>query len=106
MQFFYLGALLFSLAGMMVLDRRYRLALFYQWQRTVLTVGIGVMVFVVWDILGIWLGVFFSGHSPYMSGLYLGPEFPVEELVFLTFLCYITLVMYRLWEVKWRPISH
>lgn len=104
MQYAYLATILFSLLGMGVLDWRYRLALFHDTLRAVMTVGIGVLVFIVWDIFGISLGIFFSGHSPYMSGMYLGPEFPVEELLFLTFLCYFTLVMYRFGETKWRRI--
>lgn len=102
MQFTYLGALLFSLVGMGILDWRYRLALFYDPRRTLIVVGIGVVVFTLWDALGIMLGIFFSGHSPYMSGMYLAPEYPVEELFFLTFLCYFTLVFYRLGVTKWR----
>lgn len=102
MHFLYLGALLFSFAGMITLDWRHKLALFYDIRRTLLTVGVGVTVFILWDIFGIALGIFFSGQSQYMSGLYLGPEFPVEELLFLTFLCYFTLVMYRLLETRWQ----
>lgn len=101
MQYAYLGALLFSLMGMIVLDRRFRLALFHNLRNSLITVGIGVGVFIVWDIFGIALGVFFSGHSPFMSGIYLGPEFPLEELLFLSFLCYFTLVMYRFGETVW-----
>lgn len=104
MQFAYLFVLLFSLAGMATLDWRHKLAFFYDSRRTLITLAIGVGVFIVWDIFGIALGIFFSGHSPYMSGWYLGPEFPVEELLFLTFLCYFTLTMYRLLEEKWQRI--
>ncbi len=101
MQYAYLGALLLSLISMIILDRRFNLALFHNLRRTLISVGIGVAIFIIWDIFGIALGIFFSGQSPYMRGLYLGPEFPIEELVFLTFLCYFTLVMYRLGETVW-----
>lgn len=101
MQYAYMAVILFSLAGIATLDKRYRLALFHNARQALVTVAIGVAVFIVWDILGIAFGIFFSGHSPYMSGVYLGPEFPIEELLFLTFLCYFTLVMYRLGEVRW-----
>jgi len=104
MSLLYLAALLFSLAGMVILDKRYRLAFFHNWRRATITLGIGLGIFIIWDILGIGRGIFFSGQSPYMSGLYLGPEFPIEELFFLTFLCYFTLNMYRLWETKWSRI--
>ena len=83
MQYAYMAVILFSLMGIIILDKRYRLALFHNARRAVVTVAIGVAVFIMWDIFGIAFGVFFSGHSPYMSGIYLGPEFPVEELLFL-----------------------
>lgn len=101
MQYVYLAGICFSLLGMVVLDKKYQLAWYCNSRRTLATLAIGVAIFTVWDILGIALGIFFSGHSPYMSGIYLGPEFPVEELLFLIFLCYFTLVMYRLGEIKW-----
>lgn len=104
MQYSYLAALVFSCLGMGVLDRRYSLALFYNSRRTLATIGVGVVIFTIWDIAGIALGIFFSGQTQYLSGLYLGPEYPLEELIFLTFLCYFTLVMYRLGEKKWRPM--
>lgn len=100
MQYAYLLVILFSLLGMTLLDWRHTLALFYNARRTLLIVSIAVALFIVWDIAGIGLGIFFSGHSPYMSGIYLGPEFPLEELLFLTFLSYFTLVVYRFMEVK------
>lgn len=102
MQYSYLLAILLSISGMVILDWRYSLALFHDARRSLITLAVGVMIFIIWDIFGITLGIFFSGHSPYMSGIYLGPEFPVEELLFLTFLCYLTLVMYRFGESKWR----
>ena len=101
MNWLYLSALLVSFSGMAVIDRRYSLAFFEDSKRTFLTVLVSVGVFVVWDIAGIALGIFYSGNSPYMSRLYLGPEFPIEELVFLTFLTYFTLVMYRFWSKRW-----
>lgn len=102
MNLLYLGALLVSFAGMAVIDHRYRLAFFHDARRALYTLTVGVLVFIVWDVLGIGLGIFFSGQSPYMSGWYLAPEFPIEELVFLTFLCYFTLVTYVFMETKWR----
>lgn len=86
----------------MLLDWRHRLAYFLRPKATITTLAVGVATFVVWDCIGISLGVFFSGNSPYMSGLYLGPEFPVEELFFLYFLCYFTLIMFRLGEKRWQ----
>lgn len=104
MSFFYLGAILFSFLGMVLLDRHEKLAFYSDAKRTLLTLLVGVVVFIIWDIFGIVFGVFFSGESPYMTGWYLAPEFPIEEFFFLTFLCYFTLMMYRLLEKRWRRI--
>lgn len=106
MEYAYLAAIIVSFIGMMLLDWLHYLALFTHPKRTALAVGVGVGLFIVWDILGISLGIFFSGRSEYMSGIYLAPEFPVEELLFLTFLCYFVLVMYRLGERVWQRISY
>ena len=97
----YLAVLLFSFAGMATLDYRHKLAFFHNRRRTLITLAVGVAVFTVWDIAGVALGIFFTGNSPYITGVMLGPEYPLEELVFLTFLCYFTLVIYRLLEEKW-----
>ena len=97
----YLALLLLSIAGIGLLDWRHKLALFYDRRRTLLTVALTVTIFIIWDIFGIALGIFFSAHSPYMSGIYLMAEFPIEELIFLTFLCYFTLSAYRFGEAKW-----
>lgn len=93
--FIYLIALAVSLAGMVALDHRHRLAIFDGHTiRTLVTVAAGVAVFSVWDVAGISAGVFFQGPGPYQSGLMVGPEFPVEELFFLTLLCYTSLLAY------------
>lgn len=101
MKLAYLAAILFSTFGMVMLDKRFALALFHDARRTIIAIAIGVAVFIAWDILGISMGIFFSGSSPYTTGLFLAPEFPVEELFFLTFLCYFTLIIYRLLERQW-----
>ena len=100
-QFYYLAALLFSLSGLAVLDRRYKLAFWLDKKRALLTLGIGLAVFVVWDIAGIGLGIFLHGNSRYTLPFRLGPEFPLEELFFLALLCYTSLLIYtgskKLW---------
>lgn len=89
------------MAGMVTLDWRWRLAFFHDWQRTAKTIALGVIVFLLWDVLGIRLGIFFVGNSLYDSGILLAPELPLEELFFLTFLCYFTLITYQI--VRRRP---
>lgn len=101
MSFLYLAALLLSTCCLLLVDHKWKLAFFKDARRTSFAVGLGVLAFIIWDAFGIALGIFFSGNSPYMSGLYLAPEFPVEELFFLFFLCYFTLLCYRFLEEKW-----
>jgi len=95
-QWFYLIALLFSIAGLGVLDYKHKLALFHDSKRTLLTIGAAMAVFIVWDIFGIFFGVFFHGQSPYALPYLLAPEFPLEELFFLFLLSYVTLLIYLL----------
>lgn len=100
MKWLYLGTLVMSIVSMLLIDRRWSLVFFYNKTKAALTLAMSVLVFILWDIVGILAGVFFSGHSPYMSGLYLAPEFPVEELLFLFFLCYFTLILYTAGEKR------
>lgn len=88
----YLGALLVSLAGLAALDRQFALAFFRDARRAGLTVGLGVVGFLGWDLAGLGLGIFARGTSPHMTGLLLAPELPVEEAFFLTLLCYTALL--------------
>jgi lycopene cyclase domain-containing protein len=89
----YLGALVVSLAGMAALDRKFQLFFWRSPARAGLVLGIGVAFFACWDLFGIGLGIFERGVSAFMSGITLAPEFPLEELFFLTFLCYLTMIL-------------
>jgi lycopene cyclase domain-containing protein len=91
MSILYLLTLLVSLGGMVVLDRRFRLFFWRCAARAALVLGIGVLFFLGWDLLGIGLGIFYRGETSVMTGLQLAPELPLEEFFFLTFLCYLTM---------------
>ncbi|TAH32126.1 lycopene cyclase domain-containing protein [Candidatus Saccharibacteria bacterium] len=91
----YLFALLLSIGGLAVLDWRYRLAFWHDARRSGVTLLYGILIFVVWDILGIALGIFKHGNSPLALPFTLLPEFPVEEIFFLGLLCYCTLLLFR-----------
>lgn len=95
MQWAYLAGLVVSLAGLGTLDWRYRVALFAEPVRTVVTLVLSVVVFLVWDFIGVGLGIFFIGDTEYLSGLTIAPEVPVEEVFFLTLLTYQTLLLWR-----------
>ena len=85
----YLGALLVSLAGMVVLDRRFTLFFWRAPRAAAVVLVLWVAFFLAWDLVGINAGIFYRGETSFMTGLQLAPELPVEELVFLTFLCYL-----------------
>jgi lycopene cyclase domain-containing protein len=90
----YLAALLVALTGMVVLDRRFRLFFWADPARAAGVLVIGVLFFLGWDLAGIRLGIFFRGETPFMTGLQLAPELPVEEAFFLALLCYLTMNLY------------
>ncbi|SEA72067.1 lycopene cyclase domain-containing protein [Leifsonia sp. 21MFCrub1.1] len=92
MTFLYLGCLLISLAAMVLLDARFRLVFWRDARRAAIGLGLGLAFFLAWDAAGILLGVFARGESPLMTGVELAPELPLEEVFFLLFLCYLTLV--------------
>lgn len=95
MTFLYFGALLVSIAGMVVLDRRFRLFFWAAPVRAGIVLALGVAFFLVWDVAGIAVGVFFRGEHPgVMTGIQLAPELPLEELFFLVLLCYTTMNAY------------
>jgi len=87
----YLACLLVSLGGMVVLDRRFRLFFWRDARRAAIVLPVGVLFFLVWDLVGIGAGVFFRGETEFMTGLQLAPELPVEEAFFLALLCYLTM---------------
>ena len=87
----YLVALLISLTGMVVLDRRFGLFFWRDARRAGIVLVAGVVFFFVWDLVGIGAGVFFRGETAFMTGVQVAPEVPLEEIFFLTLLCYLTM---------------
>ncbi len=94
-QLFYMFALTISIGLLLSVDYRYKLAFWHDARRTAWTVGVTMLVFVVWDIIGINLGIFYKGDSRYMLPFVIAQEFPVEELLFLFLLSFVTLLLYR-----------
>jgi len=96
MSFAYLAVLGASIACMVLVDVRFRLVFAVPGgaRRAIVLVAAGVAFFLAWDLAGIALGIFHRAENPVSTGLLLAPELPVEELVFLAFLTYLTLVVY------------
>ena len=93
MNLIYLLFLLASIGCMVLVDRRYRLFFWKDVRRATLVLAVGLAFFLAWDLLGIHLGIFALGETTLMTGVLLAPELPIEELVFLGFLCYLTMVL-------------
>ena len=91
--FAYLAGLLAVIGCMALIDARWRLVFWRAPAAAAVTVAVGVAFFLAWDAAGILLGVFFRGRSDIVTGVELAPELPLEEPVFLAFLCYLTLVL-------------
>ncbi|WP_114854300.1 lycopene cyclase domain-containing protein [Brachybacterium sp. YJGR34] len=94
----YLISLLVSAAGMALVDRRFRLVLWCAPRRAVLVLALSAGFFLLWDLAAISAGHYMAGRSEAMTGIMLAPELPLEELVFVTFLSYTTLVLRGLAE--------
>ena len=101
MSFFYLAALLVSITGMVALDVRFRLFFAVAPLRAAIVLVVGVAFFLVWDVAGIGLGIFFRGNPELLTGTLLAPELPLEELFFLILLCYTTMNAYGFAALRW-----
>ena len=89
----YLASLLIALGAMVLLDARFKLVFWRDARRAAIALAVGLVFFLAWDAFGILFGVFSRGRSPWMTGVELAPELPLEEVFFLLFLCYLTLVL-------------
>jgi lycopene cyclase domain-containing protein len=98
----YLLAILLSAGGIAVIDARWRLAAWRAPLATAAAVAIGVVFFLAWDAVGIATEVFLKGDSPLFLGIDIAPDLPLEELFFLAFLCYLSLVV---WAAAMRMLS-
>lgn len=89
----YALCLLVSAACLVLLDVRFRLVFRRRPVASAAALIIGVAFFIAWDAVGIGLGVFRHLDSTWATGILLAPHFPIEELLFLMFLTYLTLIL-------------
>ncbi|MFK4730989.1 lycopene cyclase domain-containing protein [Agromyces mediolanus] len=94
MTFLHLGLLLVSIGCIALVDARYRLFFWRAPLRATLVVGLGVAMLLAWDVWGIASGIFFREPNAYSTGLLIAPHLPIEEPVFLVFLCQLAMVGY------------
>ena len=93
----YLLFLVVSLGCMVLLDQRLRLFFWQDARRAAVVLAAGLAFFLAWDLAGIGLGIFFRGHNKTI-GVDLAPELPLEEPVFLLFLCYLVMNLFQLFR--------
>ena len=90
----YLSGLIFSLVGLGLLDWRFRTAFTINKKAAAFAILIPTIFFVIWDVAGIAMGIFFRGDTSHLTGIVLAPEFPIEELFFLLLLNYTALTLF------------
>ncbi|GHD04776.1 lycopene cyclase domain-containing protein [Zhihengliuella salsuginis] len=90
----YLLILVALIGCMALLDFRFRLLLWNRPLAGALTLALGTAFFLAWDVWAIHEGIFLHRASPLMTGIMLGDQLPLEELFFLVFLCYQTLILF------------
>ncbi|GAB2876992.1 lycopene cyclase domain-containing protein [Nocardioides pacificus] len=95
-EWLYLLAILASTFCMGLVDRRWTLFLFARPGRALIVLGAGLVLFLAWDLVAIALEIYARGESSAMTGIELAPELPLEELFFIVFLCYHTMVVHGL----------
>lgn len=100
----YLLALLVALTGMVMLDRRFTLFFWRAPWRAAVVLVAGIVFFLAWDLGGVLGHIFFRGETAFMTGLQVFPEVPLEEVFFLTLLCYLTMNVYG-WLGRPKAVS-
>jgi lycopene cyclase domain-containing protein len=96
----YLFTIVGSLLCLLAIDRHHKLVIFSDAKRSFKVFVATLTFFIIWDVLGVMSGIFFIGDTQFLTGILLGPDFPLEELFFLTLLCYNPLLIYRFLEER------
>lgn len=89
----YLLILLVLLTCMGLLDARWRLFVFAKPLAALFSLVLGTSFFLLWDVLAISQGIFLHRDSHLMTGIMVAEQLPLEEVFFLLFLCYSTMVV-------------
>ena len=95
-QLVYLGSLVAVLGCLVLMDHRWRLFFWADARRAWVVFAAGFAFFLAWDLAALELGLYERGRSEFMTGLEIAPDLPVEELFFVAFLPYLTMVLHGL----------
>lgn len=90
----YLIVLLFVIACMVALDARWKLFVFDKPIAALAVLVLGTAFFLIWDVAAIAAGIFLHRESALMTGIMVGDQLPLEEVFFLFFLCYQTMILF------------
>ena len=102
MKFAYLLVLLSVIGCLLLIDFRWKLAFFFDYRRTLICLSLAITVFLIWDLDGVSMGIFFEGSSRFIMQAFVLPHVPVEELFFLFLLNYNALLLYRGGQQLWQ----
>jgi lycopene cyclase domain-containing protein len=92
----YLLSLVVVLGCMAITDRRWKLFFWADPRRASVVFAFGFLLFLTWDVVALHQQLYERGRSEWMTGIEVAPELPVEELFFLAFLPYLTMVLHGL----------
>jgi len=93
--YLYLSVLIFSLLGLFIFDYIHKVVICGPRRNEDLKLILAtILVFLLIDYIGVITGVFWS-NSSYISGLFILPGVPIEEVFFLTLFGYFTLLLWR-----------
>ena len=95
----YLAGLVASIIMLIVTDYRYNLAFFYDNIRTAKTLVTAIIFFLIWDLMGVGLHIFYPGPSKFVLQINVLPGVPIEEIFFLFLLTYLSLIIWRAYDV-------
>ena len=99
----YLSGLLFSIIGLGLLDWRFRIAFTVNKKAALAATLLPMIFFLIWDITGIALGIFFRGDTSHLTGWLVAPEIPIEEIFFLFLLNYSALTLFSvISRIRWK----
>jgi lycopene cyclase domain-containing protein len=104
MHLVYLGTLVVVLGCMVLMDHRWKLFFWADPRRAAVVFAIGYVLFLGWDLAALELQLYERGRSEWMTGIEVAPDLPVEELLFVAFLPYLTMVLHGLATRVLHPI--
>ncbi|MGP9490245.1 lycopene cyclase domain-containing protein [Arthrobacter sp. MYb229] len=89
----YLLILLGLIVCMGLLDARFKLFVFAKPWAALASLVLGTVFFLLWDVIAIAQGIFLHLDSALMTGIMVAEQLPLEEVFFLFFLCYSTMIV-------------